>query len=224
MSQSPRDPQRKLRQPLEWPKESLPEDAREAEAAPGAETSPGAPPAAPVPPEVTPAPPIPPPPDSAPFVVMPAPGLAVPAARTVEPAPAIPPAPPPVIADDSADQDDDDSKLDAEPDQPLTIGERLRRLSPTFVTLTVGSIGSMVFLALAMTSHTTPVAVLMSAGVVTSLVFALDAVMCTAASYAAGGRQESGRALVFALVGGVSAMVCASATAGTVILILVLTR
>ena len=81
----------------------------------------------------------------------------------------------------------------------------------------------MVFLALAMTSHTTPVAVLMSAAVVTSLVFALDTAICTAASYKAGERQESGRALLFALVGGISALVCAGATAGTLILILVLT-
>ena len=183
MSQNPRDPQRKLRQPQAWPKPSLPETAPE--------IAREAPPAAPPPPEVTPAPPIPPPPDLAPFVVTPAPGLAAPAVRTVEPALSAP-APPPVSARDSADQDADDSYLDAEPNQPLTIKERLRRLSPTFVTLTVGSLGSMVFLALAMTSHTTPVAVLMSAGVVTSLVFALDTVLCTAAAYSAGGRQESG--------------------------------
>lgn len=224
MSQGPRDPQRKLRLPQEAPSDALPEAAAESGAeAPQA----GAPPAAaPVPAPVTPftpaippppAPAIPPPP--APAQVGPAPRYSAPPASAGEPVAAVRPA----LAGVPAAEDDDDSSFDDEPDEPLTLKDRLRRLSPTFVTLTVGSFGSMVFLALAMTSHTTPVAVLMSAAVVTSLVFALDTAICTAASYKAGERQESGRALLFALVGGISALVCAGATAGTLILILVLT-
>ena len=239
MSQGPRDPQRKLRLPQEAPSDALPEAAAEsgaeapqAGAPPAAATVPAPvtpftpaippPPAPAIPPPPAPAIPPPPapaiPPPPAPAQVGPAPRYAAPPASAAEPVAAVRPALAGVPA-----EDDGDSSFDDEPDEPLTLKDRLRRLSPTFVTLTVGSFGSMVFLALAMTSHTTPVAVLMSAAVVTSLVFALDTAICTAASYRAGERQESGRALLFALVGGISALVCASATAGTLILILVLT-
>lgn len=115
-----------------------------------------------------------------------------------------------------------DSAFDARPAAQLTLKDRLRRLSPVYVTLTVVSIGSVIFLSLAMTSHTTPIAVLLSAGVVTFLAFGLDAAICTVASYGAGQKDEAGRALLFALLGGVSAVICAMSMAGTLIMILVL--
>ncbi|MGZ6267273.1 MAG: hypothetical protein ACXWM8_04885 [Candidatus Limnocylindrales bacterium] len=109
------------------------------------------------------------------------------------------------------------------PQAPLeTVKEWLRHLSPAYVTLTVVSIGSVLFLALAMTSHTTPVAVLMSAGVVTILAFGLDTAICSIAAYQAGLREEAGHALLFAVLGGVSAVICALSMAGTLIMILVL--
>jgi Na+-driven multidrug efflux pump len=145
-------------------------------------------------------------------VVEPAPAAVAPYAVPVAPTPI---APTPGLAGD-------DSALDGEPAPPLTLRDRLRRLSPVFVTMIVGSIGSTVFLALAVTSHTTPVAVLVGAAVVTTLVFALDAAMCTAVTYQAGQDQEAGRALLFAVLGGVSAVICALAMAGTLIMILVL--
>lgn len=103
-----------------------------------------------------------------------------------------------------------------------TAKEWLRHLSPAYVTLAVVSIGSVLFLALAMTSHTTPVAVLMSAGVVTILAFGLDTAICSVAAYQAGLREEAGHALLFAVLGGVSAVICALSMAGTLIMILVL--
>ena len=115
-----------------------------------------------------------------------------------------------------------DSAFDDRPASPLTLKDRLRRISPVYVTLAVVSIGSVIFLSLAMTSHTTPIAVLLSAGVVTFLAFGLDAAICSVASYGAGQRDEAGRALLFALLGGVSAVICALSMAGTLIMILVL--
>ncbi len=111
---------------------------------------------------------------------------------------------------------------DTDPAPLVTLKDWLRRLSPAYATLAVVSIGSVLFLALAMTSHTTPVAVLMSAGVVTLLAFGLDTAICSVAAYQAGLREEAGRALLFALLGGVSAVICALSMAGTLIMILVL--
>jgi hypothetical protein len=116
---------------------------------------------------------------------------------------------------------DTDEEFD-EDDVPLTLVERLRRLPPAPVILTVGSIGSLLFLARAVTSHTTPVAVLMSSAVVTGLAFGLDAVIASIATWRSGQDGESGRALLLAVVGGVSALICAGAIAGTLVMILVL--
>jgi hypothetical protein len=225
MSQSPRKPQSKWGTPQEAPS-GIPQKA---EVPPNAEVS-GAVPAPPAP-AADPAPPASTPsawPDPARIAP-----VAVPVAATPPPpgqvaaAPvAVTPPPPgqvaaaPFLADD-ADSLAEDSALD-EPASQLTLKDRLRRLSPVYVTLAVVSIGSMIFLALAVTSHTTPIAVLLSAGVVTFLAFGLDAAICSVTSYGAGRREEAGRALLFALVGGVSAVICALAMAGTLIMILVL--
>ena len=141
----------------------------------------------------------------------------------VEPAAAPPATPPPASpdAEDAAPSPAADDELEPE-DEVLTIRDRLRRLSPALVTLTVASVGSALFLVVALTSHTTPVAVLMSAGVVTALVFALDTVICSAATYRFSGTEEFGSALATALLGGISAVICAVAMAATLIMILVL--
>jgi hypothetical protein len=113
------------------------------------------------------------------------------------------------------------SEADDEPE--LTIGDRLRRLSPALVTLSAGSIASLIFLVIAMTSHTTPVAVLLSAGVVVGLIFATDAVIAAVATWRAAVRdEEPGRALLLAIVAGGSAVVCAAALGATTVLVLVL--
>jgi hypothetical protein len=212
MSQSPRKPQSKWGTPQEAPsgiqqKAEVPPNAQ----VPGAVPTPPAPAANPAPPASAP---------SAWRAAAQATPVAVPKTRSATAAVA-PAATDPVPADDT-DLLIEHPALDYRPASRLTLKDRLSRLSPVYVTLTVVSIGSVIFLALAMTSHTTPVAVLLSAGVVTFLAFGLDAAICTVASYGAGQREEAGRALLFALLGGVSAVICALSMAGTLIMILVL--
>jgi hypothetical protein len=114
-----------------------------------------------------------------------------------------------------------DSDYDEE-EHPPTLAARLRRLSPVPVLLTLGSIGSLVFLGLAMTSHTTPVAVLMSAGVVVGLIFGANAVVASIGTWRATQDGESGRALLLAAVGGTSAVISATALAALLVMVLLL--
>ena len=180
---------------------------------------------------------------------LPGPGFPPVAARppvapaTPSPAPSLPPAPPdpasstlatviappvparpprvapvvPVVPVAPAPAEDDDEPA-------LTFADRLRRLSPALVTLGIGSIGALLFLVYAMTSHTTPVAVLLSAGVVVTLAFATDALIASVATWrAAVHDEEPGRALLLAIVAGGSAVICAGALGATTVLVLVLT-
>jgi hypothetical protein len=111
----------------------------------------------------------------------------------------------------------------AEDEPVLTWAERFRNLSPALVTLSIGSIGALIFMLLAMTSHTTPVAVLLSAGVVVTLAFAADAVIASVATWRAAVEDEDpGRALLLAILAGGSAVVCAGALGATTVLLLVL--
>jgi hypothetical protein len=122
------------------------------------------------------------------------------------------------------DDIDDADHVDGEEaeDLPLTFAERLRRVPPAPVILTAGSLGSLLFLARAVTSHTTPVPVLMSAAVVAGMIFGLDAVVASVATWRAGRNGESGWALVLALIGGVATLISAGAFAGMLVMILVL--
>jgi hypothetical protein len=131
-----------------------------------------------------------------------------------------PPVAPPRAAPSVAPADLD-SDYDAE-EHPPTLAARLRRLSPVPVLLTLGSIGSLVFLGLAMTSHTTPVAVLMSAGVVVGLIFGANAVVASIGTWRATQDGESGRALLLAAVGGTSAVISATALAALLVMVLLL--
>lgn len=124
------------------------------------------------------------------------------------------PAPPAAAPDDDYDDEEDE--------MPPTLAERLRRLSPAPVILTIGSLGSLVFLFLSVTSHTTPVAVLLSAAVVTGLIFGADALIASVITWRASQNGETGMAFLGALVGGVSSLICFGAFAGTLVLILVL--
>jgi len=113
--------------------------------------------------------------------------------------------------------------LEAPPEKPpATLVDRLRRLQPVPVVLTVCSIGAFVFLTQAMTSHTTPVAVLMSAGVVSALVFAIDAVAASVGTWRSSRDGDTRRALVLSLVGGFSALLSAGSFGGVLVMILVL--
>ena len=171
----------------------------------------------------------------APFVAVPA-APPVPAPPAAVPAPPVPaptvPAPPAAVPaanqDDAAeDSVDDEAVLDGavaddEAKIPLTFADRLRRLSPALVILSILSIGSLAFLAFALTSHTTPVPVLLSSAVVTGLAFAVDATVASFMTWRAGQNGEGGKALLLALIGGMSAVVAAGAFAGTLILALLL--
>jgi hypothetical protein len=116
---------------------------------------------------------------------------------------------------------DEDSELEEDEMAPTMI-QRMRRLRPAPVILTVGSLGALFFLALAVTTHTTPLGVLMSAAVVTGLVFGTDAIVASRATWRASQEGETGLALLLAFVGGVSSLVSLGAFAGTLVLILVL--
>lgn len=146
-------------------------------------------------------------------------GPANPAPPAVPPAPALPVAAPARPAPAAPDDDDEE---DEEDEVPPTLAERLRRLSPAPVILAIGSLGSLVFLFLSVTSHTTPVAVLLSAAVVTGLIFGADAVIASVITWRASQNGETGMAFLGALVGGVSSLICFGALAGTLVLILVL--
>jgi hypothetical protein len=107
-------------------------------------------------------------------------------------------------------------------DYPPTLAERIRGLSPALVILTVGSLGTLIFLLVAMTSHTTPVAVLMSAGVVTGMIFGVDSVVSSLAMWRAGQRGETLRAVALALAAGIACVVAFGAFAGVLVLALML--
>jgi hypothetical protein len=155
------------------------------------------------------------PPSASPGLLKPS----VPVAPYVAPYVAPPVAPP--RAAPSVAPADLDSDYEAE-EHPPTLAARLRRLSPVPVLLTLGSIGSLVFLGLAMTSHTTPVAVLMSAGVVVGLIFGANAVVASIGTWRATQDGESGRALLLAAVGGTSAVISATALAALLVMVLLL--
>ena len=155
------------------------------------------------------------PPSASPGLLKPS----VPVAPYVAPYVAPPVAPP--RAAPSVAPADLDSDYEAQ-EHPPTLAARLRRLSPVPVLLTLGSIGSLVFLGLAMTSHTTPVAVLMSAGVVVGLIFGANAVVASIGTWRATQDGESGRALLLAAVGGTSAVISATALAALLVMVLLL--
>ena len=64
--------------------------------------------------------------------------------------------------------------------------------------------------------------VLLSSAVVTGLAFAVDAVVASFMTWHAGQNGEGGKALLLALIGGMSAVIAAGAFAGTLVLALLL--
>lgn len=125
-----------------------------------------------------------------------------------------------------ADGADDAGELDDEPDEadepPLTLAQKLRRVPPLLVVLVAGSLGSLFFLVRATTSHTTPVPVLLSAGVVSGLIFAVDAAVSSVATWAASRDGRTGQAFVLAAVGGIAGLFSAGSFAGVMLMILAL--
>ena len=153
------------------------------------------------------------------------PAVEMPAAPVLPTRPLVPIAattPLPPAATPAATPDEDEDDVEALEPVP-TWAERFRRLSPALVILGMGSLGALGFLVVAMTSHTTPVAVLLSAGVVVTLAFVADAVIASVATWrAAVWDEDPGRALLLAVIAGGSAIVCAGALGATIVLVLVL--
>ena len=138
-------------------------------------------------------------------------------------APAVAPPVVPAVAPAGPESDADvDDEEEGDDDLPLTIRERVRRLPPAPILLSIGSIGALLFLLKAVTSHTTPVSVLLSASVVVGLVFGIDAVVASVATWRAGRKGESGWAIVLAICGGLAGLICAGSFAGMVVMILLL--
>ena len=125
--------------------------------------------------------------------------------------------PVPVIGDDAGE----DSDLEEDEMAPTMI-ERVRRLQPAPVVLTAGSLGSLAFLLMSVTSHTTPLGVLMSAAVVTGLIFGADAIVASRATWRASQDGETGFAFLLAFIGGLASLISLGALAGTLVMVLVL--
>ena len=162
--------------------------------------------------------------------IAPAPPGPAPTVAAAQPVPRAAPAPtaqsvtlpvgPPPFPVTSTD-DDDDSDLEEDEMAP-TMMQRVRRLQPAPVVLTVASLGSLVFLIKSLTSHTTPLGVLLSAAVVTGLVFGADAVVASRATWRASQGGETGTAFLLAFIGGISSLISLGALAGTLVMVLVI--
>jgi hypothetical protein len=134
----------------------------------------------------------------------------------VAPASAVP------VSDEEEPEDEELPEDLAEDEASPALIDRLRTASPALVTLAVLSIGSALFLIYAMTSHTTPVGVLMSSAIVTGIVFGLDAFFLGRSTVDSAMAEETGRALLLAMLFGVCAVGCALAFGGLAVLVLTL--
>ena len=116
----------------------------------------------------------------------------------------------------------DEAEADEQDNLARSLGRRLRRLSPVVVILSIGSLGTMAVGLWALLSHTSPIGLLVSAGVVAGIVFALDTIAAAVATYRAGQDGETVRALLLACLGGATSMISAVAFAGALVLVLLL--
>jgi hypothetical protein len=120
--------------------------------------------------------------------------------------------------DDFADEEQDDLPEPA----PLTFAERLRRIPPSLVILSLAAVLSVGFLIAQIASRVAPVPVLLSSGVVTGLVYVMVAVVAAMACWRAGHEGRVWTAILLAIVGGVAAIVASLSFAGALVLFLVL--
>lgn len=99
------------------------------------------------------------------------------------------------------------------------------RITPTRVTLVVAVVGSVAFLAYAITVRDPDQIPMLSAGaVVLGLVFAALGVAGVIATYRAASDGHGGRAFAMAIMGGIAAVVAFACFSGAVILALVSTK
>jgi hypothetical protein len=136
------------------------------------------------------------------------------------------PEPPPGFEPEGAEfdeEDEADEEQENEAEAPaLTVGQRLRRISPVAVILGIAAIGSLGFLLAQLASHTAPINVLISISSVTGVIYAACAVVGAVASYRAAIAGRTARAFALAFVGGSAAIVACGAFAGAALLYLAL--
>ena len=104
----------------------------------------------------------------------------------------------------------------ARPARPVPDGGR--RISPGLVFLVLAVVGSVIYMAYAVTVRETSQIPLLASGlVVLAIVFAALALYCLRETWRAGREDRGRRALLFAVVGGVAAMVACGCTAFAII-------
>lgn len=130
-------------------------------------------------------------------------------------------------------ESDDDTEV---PAGPMSFSERLsllrewprqfrgwlRRLSPVAVILLSASFASLFALSWSILSRSTPIPILVSAGVMTGIVYALDTIAAAISTFRAGQDGRIGRALLLALFGGAASLISALSFAGSLVLVLLL--
>jgi hypothetical protein len=94
-----------------------------------------------------------------------------------------------------------------------------RRISPGVVFLAIALIGSIAYIAFAITVRdASQIPLLASGAVVLAIVFGALAVYCLRATWVAGSQGRGGHAVLVALIGGIAAIAAAGALAGALIL------
>jgi len=109
---------------------------------------------------------------------------------------------------------------EAAPREPLV--DRLRRLPPGVVLLTIAAVLSLGFLLIQLASRTASVEVLTSAALVAGLIYVGVAAACGRATWRLGKAGRMWPALFFAFLGGCAAIGAALAFAGALVLFLAL--
>ena len=124
------------------------------------------------------------------------------------------PPPPPVF---------DSESLEDEPLEAPARRRRGRRLTPVRVTLAIALIASIGVVTYGLVARdATQIPVLTAGTYIIGIVFALLALAGAWAAYRRGQAGESGRALMYAMMGGVTALLAAGAFAGAIVLTLTL--
>ena len=150
------------------------------------------------------------------------PAAPLPPGLPLPPGTQLPPGAPP-LPDDAFDEEADDEfedEFDEAPAAQLSLRARLRRLPPFAVLLSAASVVSLAFLALTLSSRSVAIPVVAASLVVTGIVFAADTVVLGVGTYRAGEDGSSGRALLLALAGGMSALIAGVSFGGALVMVL----
>jgi hypothetical protein len=114
------------------------------------------------------------------------------------------------------------SRRSARPDRPEPAG---RRISPGLVFLAIAVIGSVIYFAYAVTVREASQIPLLASGlVVLAIVFGALAIYCLRETWRAGTEDRGRRAMLYAVVGGIAALVASGCAAFAIIGFLVASR